>query len=67
MCCNFICSCNSICFLKFVVHEMNSEIVKSRMVVLTGRENADTTLLLFGPTGQNGWMTKMHLTIKSNG
>jgi hypothetical protein len=31
MCCNF----------KFVVHEMNSEIVKSGMVVLTGREMAD--------------------------
>jgi hypothetical protein len=25
------------------------------------------TLLSFGPTGQNGWTTKMHLTIKSNG
>jgi hypothetical protein len=29
------------CFLKFVDHELNSEMVKSRMVVLTGRENAD--------------------------
>jgi hypothetical protein len=29
------------CFLKFVVHKLNSEIVKSEMVVLTGREKAD--------------------------
>jgi hypothetical protein len=28
-------------FLKFVVHEINSEIVKSRMLVLTGREKTD--------------------------
>jgi hypothetical protein len=28
-------------FLKFIVHELNSEMVKSRMVVLTGREKAD--------------------------
>jgi hypothetical protein len=28
-------------FLKFVVHELNSEMVKSGMVVLTGREKAD--------------------------
>jgi hypothetical protein len=27
------------CFLKFVIHELNSE-----MVVLTGRENADITV-----------------------
>jgi hypothetical protein len=26
------------CFLKFVVHELNSEIVKSEIVVLTVRE-----------------------------
>jgi hypothetical protein len=26
-------------FLKFVVHKINSEIVKSEMVVLTGRED----------------------------
>jgi hypothetical protein len=26
------------CFLKFIVHELNYEMVKSRMVVLTGRE-----------------------------
>jgi hypothetical protein len=30
-------------FLKFVVHEINFEIVKSGMVVLTGREKADVT------------------------
>jgi hypothetical protein len=29
------------CFLKFVVHELNSEMVKSRMMVLTGREKAN--------------------------
>jgi hypothetical protein len=29
------------CFLKFVVHELNSEMVNSRMVVLTGREKTD--------------------------
>jgi hypothetical protein len=29
------------CFLKFIVHKLNSEIVKSRMVVLTGREKVD--------------------------
>jgi hypothetical protein len=28
-------------FLKFVVHKLNSKIVKSRMVVLTEREKAD--------------------------
>jgi hypothetical protein len=32
------------CFLKFVDHELNSEMVKSGMVVLTGRENADMTV-----------------------
>jgi hypothetical protein len=26
------------CFLKFVVHKMNYEMVKSKIVVLTGRE-----------------------------
>jgi hypothetical protein len=31
------------CFLKFVVHELNSEIVKSGMVVLTGREKTNVT------------------------
>jgi hypothetical protein len=30
-----------ICFLKFVVRELNSEMIKSEMVVLTGREKAD--------------------------
>jgi hypothetical protein len=30
-----------ICFLKFVVHEMNSKMVKYGMVVLTRREKAD--------------------------
>jgi hypothetical protein len=30
-----------ICFLKFVAHEINSEMVKSVMVVLTRREKAD--------------------------
>jgi hypothetical protein len=29
------------CFLKFVVKELNSEIVKSVMVLLTRREKAD--------------------------
>jgi hypothetical protein len=29
------------CFLKFVVHELNSEMVKSKMVVLIRREKAD--------------------------
>jgi hypothetical protein len=28
-------------FLKFVVHKINSEMVKSRMVVLTGRKKSD--------------------------
>jgi hypothetical protein len=38
--------CNRIklvCFLKFVVHEMNSEMVKSGIVVLTEREKTDIT------------------------
>jgi hypothetical protein len=30
-------------FLKFVVHELNSKMVNSGMVVLTGREKADVT------------------------
>jgi hypothetical protein len=33
--------CNRIklvCFLKFIVHEINSKMVKSEMVVLIGRE-----------------------------
>jgi hypothetical protein len=35
--------CNSVYFLKFVVHKMNSEMVKSGMVVLAKRENASVT------------------------
>jgi hypothetical protein len=34
---NFLC----ICFIKFVVHEINSEMIKSIMVLLTGREKSD--------------------------
>jgi hypothetical protein len=30
------------CFLKFVVHELNFKMVKSVIVVLTGREKVDT-------------------------
>jgi hypothetical protein len=30
-------------FLKFVVHKINSKIIKSEMVVLIGRENVDDT------------------------
>jgi hypothetical protein len=30
-------------FLKFVIHELNSEMVNSGMVVLIGRENTDVT------------------------
>jgi hypothetical protein len=30
-------------FLKFVVHEINFEIIKSEMMVLTERENTDMT------------------------
>jgi hypothetical protein len=29
------------CFLKFVIHELNSKMVKSGMVVLNGREKTD--------------------------
>jgi hypothetical protein len=29
------------CFIKLIVHELNSKMVKSGMVVLTGREKAD--------------------------
>jgi hypothetical protein len=38
--------CNRIklvCFLKFIVHEMNSKMVKSGIVVLTEREKTDIT------------------------
>jgi hypothetical protein len=31
------------CYIKFVVRELNFEIVKFGMVVLAGRENADVT------------------------
>jgi hypothetical protein len=40
-----------VCFLKFVVYKINSEMVKSGMMVLTGRENidiADTDVLCVG-------------------
>jgi hypothetical protein len=33
------------CFLKFVVYELNYEMVTSRMVVLTEREKTDTDSL----------------------
>jgi hypothetical protein len=39
--------CNRIklvCFLKFVVHEMNSKMVKPGMMVLTGREKVDVAV-----------------------
>jgi hypothetical protein len=29
------------CFIKFIVHELNSEMVNSGMVLLTGREKTD--------------------------
>jgi hypothetical protein len=35
-------------FLKFVVYELNSEIVKSRIVVLIERENADVVDVAVG-------------------
>jgi hypothetical protein len=31
------------CFLKFVVHELNFKMVKSEMMVLTGREKTNVT------------------------
>jgi hypothetical protein len=36
--------CNSICFLKFIIHEMDFEMVKSGIVVLTGRDKADVAV-----------------------
>jgi hypothetical protein len=33
-----------VCFIKFVVHRVNSEMVKSEMVVLTRREETDVTV-----------------------
>jgi hypothetical protein len=38
--------CNRIklvCFIKFIVHKINSEMIKSEMVVLPERENVDVT------------------------
>jgi hypothetical protein len=38
--------CNQIklvCFIKFIVHKINSEMIKSEMVVLSERENVDVT------------------------
>jgi hypothetical protein len=35
---------NLVCFIKFVVHRINSEMVKSEMVVLTRREETDVTV-----------------------
>jgi hypothetical protein len=32
-------------FFKFVVHELNSKMVKSEMVLLTGREKSDADIL----------------------
>jgi hypothetical protein len=32
------------CFLKFIVHELNYEMVKSGMMVLTKREKADVAV-----------------------
>jgi hypothetical protein len=31
------------CFFKFIFHEINSKIIKARIVVLTGREKTDAT------------------------
>jgi hypothetical protein len=31
------------CFLKFIVYKLNSEMVKSKMMVLTKREKTDVT------------------------
>jgi hypothetical protein len=39
--------CNQIklvCFLKFIVHKINSEMVKSEILVLNRRENTDVTV-----------------------
>jgi hypothetical protein len=32
------------CFLKFVVHELNSKMIKSGMMLLTRREKTDMTV-----------------------
>jgi hypothetical protein len=39
-----ISSCNTIYFLKFVVHKMNSEMVKFKIVKLTKREKTDVVV-----------------------
>jgi hypothetical protein len=39
-----ISSCNPIYFLKFVVHKMNSEMVKFKIVKLTKREKTDVVV-----------------------
>jgi hypothetical protein len=33
------------CFLKFIIHELNFEMIKSGMMVLTEREKADANRL----------------------
>jgi hypothetical protein len=37
---------NLVCFLKFVVHEINFEMVKFVMVVLTRREKSDADVVV---------------------
>jgi hypothetical protein len=34
---------NLVCFLKFVVHKINSEIVKSQIMVVTERQKTNVT------------------------
>jgi hypothetical protein len=41
--------CNRIklvCFIKFVIHEMNSEMIKSEIVMLIRREKDDTDVVM---------------------
>jgi hypothetical protein len=41
--------CNQIklvCFLKFIIHEINSKMVKTKMVVLTEREKDDANVTM---------------------
>jgi hypothetical protein len=41
--------CNQIklvCFLKFIVHEINFKIVKFKIVMLTRREKVDTNMIV---------------------
>jgi hypothetical protein len=50
VCCNsnyYVLYFYATCFLKFIVHETNYEIVESAMVKLTGREKIDVAM---------GWM-----------